>query len=80
VHDDPDGDAWAALQCNTTLYDHHWFWSKAKEAKRKSLKHLIKLYYHSVGRGMTFLLNSTPNTDGLIPEADVALYKKFGEE
>jgi alpha-L-fucosidase len=80
VHGDPDGDAWAALECDTTLYDHHWFWSEEKEKKRKSLEHLVKLYYHSVGRGGTLLLNSTPNTDGLIPEADLALYKKYGEE
>ena len=80
VHGDPDGDVWAPLECDTTLYDHHWFWSEAKEKKRKSLEHLVKLYYHSAGRGATFLLNSTPNTDGLIPEGDVALYKKFGEE
>ncbi len=80
VHSDPDGDAWAPLECDTTLYNHYWFWSKAKEAHRKSLEHLVKLYYHSVGRGATFLLDSTPNTDGLIPEGDIALYKKFGEE
>lgn len=80
VHGDPDGDAWAPLECDTTLYDHHWFWSKEKEKKRKSLDHLIRLYYQSVGRGATFLLNSTPNTDGLIPEGDMELYRKFGDE
>lgn len=80
VHGDPDGDAWAPLECDTTLYDHHWFWSATKEKKRKSLEHLVKLYYQSVGRGATFLLNSTPNTDGLIPKGDIALYKKFGQE
>ena len=26
------------------------------------------------------MLNSTPNTDGLIPQKDIALYKAFGEE
>jgi len=77
---DPDGDAWAGLECDTTLYDHHWFWSPGKEKKRKSLGHLVKLYYQSVGRGATFLLNSTPNTDGLIPEADMKLYEQLGRE
>ncbi len=80
VHGDPDGDAWAPLECDTTLYDHFWFWSEAKESKRKSLEHLVKLYYHSVGRGATFLLDSTPNTDGLIPDGDMELYEKFGKE
>jgi len=80
VQCDPDGDAWAPLECDTTLYNHYWFWSKEKEKKRKSLEHLIRLYYLSAGRGATFLLNSTPNTDGLIPQADLALYKQFGEK
>ena len=80
VHGDPDGDVWAGLECDTPLYDHHWFWSPAKEKRRKSLEHLVKLYYQSVGRGATFLLNSTPNTDGLIPEDDMKLYKHFGQE
>ena len=80
VHGDPDGDAWAGLECDTTLYNHNWFWSKHNESKRKSLEHLVSLYYRSVGRGATFLLNSTPNTDGLIPEGDMARYKEFGEE
>jgi alpha-L-fucosidase len=37
-------------------------------------------YYKSVGYGSVFLLNSTPDTTGLIPEADRILYKKFGDE
>jgi len=80
VHGDPDGNAWAPLECDTTLYDHNWFWSKHNESKRKSLEHLVSLYYRSVGRGATFLLNSTPNTDGLIPEGDMVRYKEFGAE
>jgi len=80
VHGDPDGDVWAGLECDTTLYDHHWFWSPQKEKRRKSLEHLVKLYYQSVGRGATFLLNSTPNTDGLIPDGDVKRYRELGRE
>ena len=80
VHGNPDGDAWAPLECDTTLYNHYWFWSKENEKKQKSLEHLIRLYYLSAGRGATFLLNSTPNTDGLLPQADLVLYKQFGEK
>ncbi|MCK5835356.1 MAG: alpha-L-fucosidase, partial [Lentisphaeria bacterium] len=77
---DPDGRAWAPLESNTTLYDHNWFWSPANEKKRKSLKHLVKVYYHSVGRGTLMLLNSTPMSNGLIPEADMQRYKELGDE
>ncbi len=79
-HGDSDGDAWAPLEADTTLYDHHWFWSPEKEKKRKSLDALMEIYYKSVGQGGVLLLNSTPNTDGLIPTADMAHYKAFGAE
>lgn len=75
-----DGDIWAPVEVNTTLYDHFWFWAKDKEKKRKSLDRLMECYYKSVGRGLVFLLNSTPNTSGLIPDNDMCLYKQFGDE
>jgi len=80
VHGDPNGDVWAPLETNTTLYDHYWFWSPAKEKKRKSLDELMECYYKSVGYGSVFLLNSTPDTSGLIPNSDRKLYKAFGDE
>jgi alpha-L-fucosidase len=80
VHDDPDGDIWAPLEANTTLYDHFWFWSPEKMMKRKSPDQLMECYYKSVGYGSVFLLNSTPDTTGLIPDEDRKLYKAFGEE
>jgi len=80
IHGDPDGTIWAPLETNTTLYDHHWFWAPEKEEKRKSLDHLMDCYYKSIGYGSVFLLNSTPDTTGLIPENDVKLYKAFAEE
>jgi alpha-L-fucosidase len=63
---------------NTTLYDHFWFWSAKKEARRKSLDELLRVYYESAGQSAVMLLNSTPNTDGLIPEPDMALYRALG--
>ncbi|NQV36000.1 MAG: alpha-L-fucosidase, partial [Phycisphaeraceae bacterium] len=79
-HSTPDGDAWAPCEVNTTLYDHNWFWSKPNENKRKSLDDLMRVFYESVGQGTVMLLNSTPNTSGLIPEADMALYRALGAE
>ena len=79
-HSSAAGDVWAPLEVNTTLYDHHWFWAAANEAKRKSLDELMHVYYQSVGQGAVMLLNSTPNTDGLIPTEDVRLYRALGAE
>jgi len=76
--DDPDGDAWAPLEADVTLYNHNWFWSAANEKKRRSSDELMDIYYKSVGYGGVLLLNSTPDTSGLIPSQDVALYKELG--
>ncbi|MDX2442525.1 MAG: alpha-L-fucosidase [Bacteroidales bacterium] len=80
VHDDPKGDVWAPLETNTTLYNHYWFWSPKNAEKQKTMEELMECYYKSVGYGSVFLLNSTPDTTGLISEADRKLYKAFGEE
>jgi alpha-L-fucosidase len=76
----PDGDAWAPLEADTTLYKHNWFWAADNEKRRKSLQELMDIYYKSAGRGGVLLLNSTPNTNGLIPEGDLKLYAAFGRE
>lgn len=78
--DDPDGDAWAPLEADVTLYNHNWFWSGANEAKRRSVEELMDIYYKSVGHGGVLLLNSTPDTTGLIPTGDIERYKEFGNE
>ena len=80
THGNPDGDAWAPMEADTTLYDHNWFWATANEKKRKSLDELMDIYYKSAGRGGVLLLNATPNTNGLIPAGDLSLYEAFGRE
>ena len=79
AHSTPDGDVWAPVECDTTLYDHFWFWSEGNEKNTcKSLDALLQRYVQSVGHGSVLLLNSTPNTAGLIPERDMKLYQEFG--
>ncbi len=80
AHGNPDGDAWAPLECDVPLYNHKWLWSPANERLRRSVNELVNIYYKSVGRGAVMLLNATPNTDGLIPEGDMQRYREFGEE
>jgi alpha-L-fucosidase len=60
AHSTPDGDAWAPVECDTTLYDHFWFWSEhAEKHACKSLDKLLHVYMHSAGHGAVLLLNST---------------------
>jgi alpha-L-fucosidase len=40
----------------------------------------MDIYLKSVGRGGVLLLNSTPNTDGRIPDDDAKRYREFGAE
>ncbi len=77
---DPDGDVWLPLECDTTLLDHKWFWGRNTDHMLKSLDQLMDVYYKSVGRGCLLLLNSTPDTTGLIPDSHVRRYREFGHE
>lgn len=80
---DPDGAKWCPPECDTVLYGrggHNWFWSPAAEKRRHTVDELMEIYLKSVGRGGVLLLNSSPNTDGRIPDGDVEVYKQFGAE
>lgn len=79
----PDGTRWCPPECDTVLYGrggHNWFWSPRNESRRHTLEELMEIYLKSVGRGGVMLLNSSPNTDGVIPEGDVKAYRAFGDE
>ncbi|MDR1864125.1 MAG: alpha-L-fucosidase [Bacteroidales bacterium] len=79
-HNDPEGDMWLPVEVDVTLRNHYWFWSSTNEQYLRSLDDLMTIYYQSVGRGATLLLNATPDTTGLIPAADMALYRTYGGE
>ncbi|MHC1776635.1 MAG: alpha-L-fucosidase [Lentimicrobium sp.] len=80
AHGDPDGDCWMPVEVDVPLKNHDWFWSPTNYKNLRSIEELITIYYKSVGRGCQLLLNAAPDTNGLIPPEDVALYKQFGEE
>ena len=56
-----------------------WFYHPEENARVKSLKHLIDIYYKSVGMNSVLLLNIPPDTRGLIHEIDAQRLKEFGE-
>lgn len=75
----PDGDVWAPLECDTPLYGPYWFWSQSKQdSSCRNPDTLLRLYVLSVGSGSVLLLNSTPDTSGLIPAHDAKVYADFG--
>lgn len=77
---DPDGKIWNPGECDVPVRNHHWFWNPNQDHKLYSLNELVDMYYKSVGRNCTLLLNANPNRDGLIPEADMKRYIEFGKE
>ena len=79
-HGDPNGEVWMPLEADVPLKDHNWFWSPTNHKNLRNLDQLIEIYYKSVGRGTLLLLNAAPDTTGLIPPEDMALYKQFGDE
>jgi alpha-L-fucosidase len=83
VQSDPFGDAYAPVEIDVPLLKnggHKWFWAPNTEHLIMTTDQLMNLYYKSVGRGAVLLLNSTPDTTGLIPPAHVLAYKAFGDE
>ena len=65
----PGGNAWIAAESDVSIRP-GWFWRESENSQVKSLQHLLKIYYESVGRNSLFLLNVPPDTRGLIHEVD----------
>jgi alpha-L-fucosidase len=72
------GSKWLPAECDVSIRP-GWFWHEAENARVKSLKQLVDLYYVSAGRGANLLLNVPPNRDGLIGPEDAASLKAFGD-
>jgi alpha-L-fucosidase len=83
IQSDPFGDVYAPVEIDVPLLrnrGHKWFWASNTDSLLLSTEQLMNIYYKSAGRGAVLLLNSTPDTTGLIPESHVAAYKEFGKE
>ncbi|MDR1982105.1 MAG: alpha-L-fucosidase [Tannerellaceae bacterium] len=80
-HSDPDGDRYMPVEIDATLLTPtQWFWNTNTTDNIRTLEQLMDVYYTSVGRGAPLLLNSAPDTTGLIPEKDMQRYRAFGKE
>ena len=63
------GNTWAAAETDVSIRP-GWFWRESENSKVKSLQHLLKIYYESVGRNSLLLLNVPADCRGLIHEVD----------
>ncbi len=55
-----------------------WFWSPDTDKTLKTPEQMMKAYESSIGVGASLLVNMTPDTDGLVPEAEVTMLTTFG--
>ncbi|MDD2953932.1 MAG: alpha-L-fucosidase [Parabacteroides sp.] len=83
LHSDVNGEAYLPVEIDVPLLKnggHKWFWAPGTDSLIMTKQQLMDIYYKSVGRGSVLLLNSTPDTTGLIPASHVTVYKAFGKE
>jgi alpha-L-fucosidase len=73
-----DGKFWMPAECDVSIRP-GWFWHEAENAKVKTSRELLTLYYESVGRGASFLLNVPPDRRGLVNERDQDSLRGFGK-
>lgn len=73
-----DGEEWVPAESDVSIRP-GWFYSPSTDDKVKSLDHLLKIYYASVGRNSNLLLNVPIDRRGLIHPADSARLMEFRE-
>jgi alpha-L-fucosidase len=71
-----DGDSWVPAEVDVSIRP-GWFYHASEDSKVKTPARLLELYYQSIGRGATLLLNLPPDQRGLIHETDVANLRAF---
>lgn len=73
---DAAGGDWLPAEVDVSIRP-GWFYHAHEDDKVKTLDHLLKIYYESVGRGANLLLNIPPDRRGLIHENDAAVLKDW---
>jgi alpha-L-fucosidase len=66
-----DGDAWVPAECDVSIRP-GWFYHPEEDSKVKTPEQLVDLYYKSVGRNATFLLNFPIDREGRVNAIDSA--------
>jgi alpha-L-fucosidase len=73
---DRPGTHWVPAECDVSIRP-GWFYHQNEDGKVKTPQQLVDLYYKSVGRGATFLLNIPPDRRGQIHDNDVNSLHNF---
>jgi alpha-L-fucosidase len=73
---DRPGSHWLPAECDVSIRP-GWFYHASEDDQVKSPAQLLDLYFASVGRGGSFLLNLPPNRQGQIHPRDAAALAEF---
>jgi alpha-L-fucosidase len=71
VNGHADGELWLPAEVDVSIRP-GWFYHAKEDRKVRTPENLLQIYYESVGRGTSLLLNLPPDRRGLIHENDVA--------
>ncbi len=72
-----NGKFWMPAECDVSIRP-GWFWHARENGSVKPPRTLLDLYYKSVGRGASLLLNVPPDRRGRIYDTDAASLREFG--
>ncbi len=75
-HGVENGNAWVPGEVNTSIRP-EWFYHEREDKKVKTLPQLMDIYYNSIGRNGTLLLNFPIMPNGLIHEKDEKAVQSF---
>ena len=73
---DPYGSAWRPGETDVSIRK-GWFWHAEQDARVRSPRNLMTLYFTSVGRNSKLLLNVPPTPQGLFHDNDVRSLREF---
>ncbi|MDZ7604561.1 MAG: alpha-L-fucosidase [Cyclobacteriaceae bacterium] len=71
-----DGTYWVPAEVDVSIRP-GWFYHPSEDHRVKSLKTLVDIYYNSIGRNASFLLNLPVDRRGLIHETDAEQLRKL---
>jgi alpha-L-fucosidase len=76
VNGHADGKYWLPAEVDVSIRP-GWFYHESQNDEVRSPENLMELYYQSVGRGASLLLNVPPDDRGLVHENDIAALMGF---
>ncbi|MEP0710777.1 alpha-L-fucosidase [Algoriphagus sp.] len=74
-----DGTHWVPAEADVSIRP-GWYYHKYEDHKVRTLPQLLEIYYKSIGRNSSLLINFPVDTRGLIHENDVDAIMKFADK